>query len=92
METPYSIWADALAKFQNASDQIQALCVLTLAATIFGMVWCLTRLIRDIAVAALQRSARGHGPAPYDATRDPEGRWRLHGQAVPPVISGRARR
>ncbi|MBM6593036.1 hypothetical protein [Microvirga pudoricolor] len=92
MEPSYSVWADALAKFQNASDPIQALCILALAATIFGMVWCVTRLIRDITVAILHRSARCHGPAPYDATRDPEGRWRLHGRAMPPVISGRARR
>jgi hypothetical protein len=36
MEPSYGVWADALSKFQSASEPIQALSILALAATVFG--------------------------------------------------------
>jgi hypothetical protein len=78
METPYGVWADALAKFHSASDPIQALGILAFAATVLGMTWCVMRLIRDITVAALNRSGRRNLPPAYHAVRDSQGRWLLH--------------
>ena len=70
MEPTYSIWADALSKFHTTSDPIQALCIVACAATLLGMTWCVTRLIRDIVLAVT-----GQGGTAYAIEQDERGRW-----------------
>ena len=43
MEQPYSFLADWLSKFQIASEPIQALWILALAATALGVTWLVMR-------------------------------------------------
>ncbi|MBM6595845.1 hypothetical protein [Microvirga pudoricolor] len=66
---PYSAWADALSKFHTASEPIQALCIVALAATIIGVTWCMARVLRDVV-----RALAGQGAA-YVIALDGQGRW-----------------
>jgi hypothetical protein len=75
MNLPYSVWADLLAKFHTSPEWIQALWLVAIPALILGVTWCVTRLVKDIAVAAL---GIRQGQLIYGVYQDEQGRWLVY--------------
>ncbi|WP_201832177.1 hypothetical protein [Microvirga zambiensis] len=48
MDQPYSAWADWLNKFHTSSEWIQALWLVTGAATVLGVTWLVMRGVCEI--------------------------------------------
>ncbi|NNC00676.1 hypothetical protein HI113_43215 [Corallococcus exiguus] len=70
MEQPYSIVADALSKFQSASEPIQALMIVMSALTVFGVAWVLMRGIVEIRLARRAASVDAPDARPVASWRD----------------------
>src|SRR5688572_8405710 len=69
----YSPFADWLAKFHTASEPIQALWIVALAAVALGVCWCLAAPLR-LWLAARGEPAAHRGELVYGIYRGPDGR------------------
>jgi hypothetical protein len=87
MEPQYSAFADLLNKFHTSSDLIQALWLVAVPVTVVGVTWCLTRLLCDIAVAAMRPRRESRNVLVYDVVQDAGGQWQVirHGHAPKPL-------
>jgi len=74
---PYSPFADWLSKFHMASEPIQALWIVALAAVALGLCWSVTAPLR-LWLARRERS-RPRGELVYGVFRDWEGRLLVYG-------------
>jgi hypothetical protein len=87
MDRDYSVWADMLSKFHTSSEAIQALWLIVVPALVFGVTWCVTRLVRDIVVAALRRRFVMNDLFIYGRIRDEHGSAvEQVGQQQPPFV------
>jgi hypothetical protein len=75
MDQPYSFWADLLNKFHTSSDWIQALWLITVPTLIFGVAWCVMRLVCAIAFGLLSRRNPAPGCLICRVHEDAEGRY-----------------
>jgi hypothetical protein len=87
MDQPYSVWADLLNKFHTSSEPIQMLWLLVVLLMVVGVTWCLTRLLRDIAVAAMRPRRESRNVLVYGVVQDAGGQWQVirHGHAPKPL-------
>jgi hypothetical protein len=73
----YSPFADWLAKFHTASEPIQALWIVALAAVVLGACWCLAAPLR-LRLAGRGEPAALRGELIYGIYREPDGRLFLY--------------
>jgi hypothetical protein len=74
---PYSPFADWLSKFHMASEPIQALWIVALAAVALGFCWSLAAPLRFWLAARRPRGGPG-GELIYGVYRDPDGRMLVY--------------